>query len=387
MLSLLEERAPIDVLISLLDHKNPETRKQTAVAMDHLLTRIPIETIVNKLRDRNKGVRRTAGMVLLRNDIDIPADLLMPFIDTPENIARATAIELLGDRLPLSCLLAIARDDHKWTVRAAALKVLGSMGTQVPLDLFLEALCDKSLRLAALIALGKQKERIPIPIVIGALYGRWRMNLNASDILVQLGKRVPRELLLALLDDPMAYVRVTAIRLLTTIEYDEPFPFDMVRDMLQDCDASVREAAIEVLDKLEVIEPVESWIAALSNDHSEVRNAALDALTKAGKRSPQELEQIKALLGDSETYHSAIACLKKNHMEVLREVAQEASNILMYKGSGQVLGSRQQEYIVDAIGNMNNPGPLLVDKLLELLDWPYGRVHIKAKQSLRQRGH
>lgn len=41
---------------------------------------------------------------------------------------------------------------------------------------------------------------------------------------------------------------------------------------------------------------------------------------------------------------------------------------------------------VEAIGNMRNPGPLLVNKLYELLEWPYAGVRVKAEQALRNLG-
>jgi hypothetical protein len=70
----------------------------------------------------------------------------------------------------------------------------------------------------------------------------------------------------------------------------------------------------------------------------------------------------------------------------LRALADEASSILLKKELGQVLGSLLWIDAVEAIGNMHNPGPLLVNKLYELLDWPYASVHVKAEQALRKLG-
>ena len=139
-----------------------------------------------------------------------------------------------------------------------------------------------------------------------------------------------------------------------------------------------------IRDRWGAIEPAEPFIAALNDSDDEVRKAALLAVTKLGERAP--VEPLKALLGESETYESAIECLQKTHPDVLREVAEEASNILLGKGAGQVLGSLVQEHAAEVIGNMYNPGPLLVNRLFALLDWPYGRVRRKAEQALAKLG-
>lgn len=259
-------------------------------------------------------------------------------------------------------------------LRLAAIKVLGTMGDQVPLEVFLEALCDRNLwvRKMTLVALGNQGERVPIPILIDALHDRRRVSEAAGDILEKLGTRVPHALVVQALGDPMAHVLRKAIHLLQTITYEEPFPVETIRSMLQDRDAGVREAAILALNQVGVIEPAEPFIAALNDSESNVRKAALLALENLGEHAPRE--PLKALLGESETYESAIVCLQKTHPDVLREVAEEASDILLGKGAGQVLGSLIQEHVAEIIGNMHNPGPLLVNRLFALLDWPYRYV-------------
>ena len=419
LLSLLKERAPIELLLKLLEHKDPAMRIQAVRALSRHATRIPIKVIVDKLGDRSKKVRKTTSRVLLYHiDMEIPAEQLLPFLDCPENIARKTAIRLLGDRLPLTRLIA-ATQDHKWSVRVAAIGILGTMGEMVPLDLFLEALCDKnlSIRSAAIRALGEQGERTPIALLVGALHDRKHVNSTAAEVLERLGKRVPRNLLLAALDDPLPYIRIVAIQLLKTIEYEEPFPFGRVRSMLQDSVAEVRLAVIETLNQLEAVEavepfiaaindidkdvrkaallalasrethaPLEPFIATLNDTDSSIRRAALRALTARGERVPLETEKLKDLLADSQTYNCAIELLKKTHMEILREVALEASDILLKKGTGQVLGSFIQENVAETIGNMHNPGPLLVNKLVELQHWPYERVRSKARQALLRLG-
>jgi HEAT repeat protein len=282
--------------------------------------------------------------------------------------------------------LIAATRDQKWTVRQAALKVLGTMGEQIPLEIFIEALYDHNLsvRRMALIALGNQGARAPIPLLVDALHDRRSVSETAEEVLKQLGKCVPRALVIPLLSDPLAHVRRRAIYLLQTIEYEEVFPVEMIRDMCQDCDASVRRAAILALTHMGALEPADPFIVALNDSDCDVRKAALLALANQGEHAPRE--PLKSLLGESEIYESAIVCLQKTHPDILREVAEEASNILLGKEAGLVLGSLVQADVAEIIGNMPNPGTLLVDRLFALLDWPYGSVSRKAAEALRKLG-
>ncbi len=387
LLSLLKERTPIDLLLELLEHKNPVMRGRALSALGRHLMRIPMSIIVEKLRDHNKIVRRVARLVLLRSGVDIPAELLLPFLNCPENKTRALAIKLLGSRVPMERLLA-ATQDHKWTVRVEALKILGEMGERVPFALFLEALCDRNLwiRQAAIEALGKQGERAPLAIIFGALHDSRRVNRAAAECLEQIGTRLPREWLLQALADPKPRVRIMAIQLLKTIEYEEAFPIDTVRRMLQDSETDVRIEAIEALNDVEAIEVTEPFLSALNDFSYRVNIIALDALRKRGQRACIETETLIRLLGDGRTCWDTIEYLPEASPELLRTLADEASSILLKKGSGQILGSLLWLDAVEAIDNMRNPGPLLVDKLYELLEWPYASVRVKAEQALRKLG-
>jgi HEAT repeat protein len=387
LLSLLKERTPIELLLALLEHKDPAMRGRALSALGRHLTRIPIDIIVAKLRDHNKIVRRVARLILLRSEVEIPAELLLPFLDCPENKTRALAIKLLGSRMPLERLLA-ASQDHKWRVRVEALEILGEMGERVPLALFLEALCERNIgvRHAAIEALGKQGERAPLTIIFGALHDSRRVNRAAAESLEKIGTRLPREWLLQALADSKAHVRIMAIQLLKAIEYEEAFPIAAVRRMLQDRETDVRIAAIEMLNELEATEVTEPFLTALNDSDYKVRKIALDALRKRGQRAPIEMETLIRLLGDGPTYWSTIEYLPEASPKLLRTLADEASSILLKKESGQILGSLLWMDAVEAIGNMHNPGPLLVNKLHELLDWPYVSVRVKAEQALRKLG-
>ncbi|EFH84384.1 HEAT repeat domain-containing protein [Ktedonobacter racemifer] len=384
LLNLLKKRTPVELFLKLLDDKDPQRRRLGIWALSGHLSHIPIEIIANKLKDRDKKVRETAARVLCRRDLEIPADLILPFLDCPENIARAAAVRLLGTRMSIERLLA-ARYDHKWTVRVAAIEILGTMGEQVPLDVLLEALCDQNLEVcrAAIQALGEQGTHAPINIIIGALLGPRRISSTAIEVLAQLDKRPPYELLLQALKDPRPYIRRMGIEYLQSLQSDAPPPVDAIIPLLQDSDAYIREATIKTLNHWGVIEPAELFVKALADDSYSVREVALSILIKLGGHAPRE--PLKVLLGDSSAYQFAIKCLQQTHPEVLGEVVEEASNILSGQGTGELLGSIQQAHIAEIIGNMPTPGPLLVNKLVELLDWPHPKVRMTAALALEGR--
>lgn len=130
----------------------------------------------------------------------------------------------------------------------------------------------------------------------------------------------------------------------------------------------------------EVIRPAELFVKALTDKNYAVRDIALSILIKLGEHAPRK--PLKALLGEARGCINAIKCLQQTHPEVLGEVVEEASNILLGQGTGELLGSIQQAYMAEIIGHMPNPGPLLVNKLIELLDWPHPKVRMTATLAL-----
>lgn len=169
---------------------------------------------------------------------------------------------------------------------------------------------------------------------------------------------------------------------LRSLQYNTSPPVDAIIPLLQDSNAYVREAAIKALDHWGVLEPAELFVEALADDCYSVREIALTILIKLGEHAPHE--PLKVLLGDAKGCMNAIKCLQQTHPEVLSEVVVEASNVLLGQGTGELLGSIQQAHIAEIIGNMPNPGPLLVNKLVELLDWHHPKVRMVAAQALSE---
>ena len=217
-----------------------------------------------------------------------------------------------------------------------------------------------------------------------ALHDRRCVSEAAGEVLERLGKRVPHALVLQALGDPMPHVRRIAIHLSQAIDYKEAFPVETIRGMIQDREASVREVAILALNQLGAIESAEPFIAALNDNENDVRKAALLAVAKLGERAP--LEPLKSLLGESEIYKNVIVCLQQTHPKVLREVAEEASNILRGKGAGQVLGSLIQEHVAEVIGKHAQSGASAGEQTVRLAGLAIWERKQKSRAGTAQTG-
>jgi HEAT repeat protein len=112
----------------------------------------------------------------------------------------------------------------------------------------------------------------------------------------------------------------------------------------------------------------------------------LDALGRLGERAP--VEALVAALGHSIYLVRLVAAqaLVKTHPEALLTAAPEAAAILGGEVPGAVLGSILHSFIADGIGTLAVEGetipPVLVERLITLLDWPFWEVRVKAIQAL-----
>ncbi|GHO57418.1 HEAT repeat domain-containing protein [Ktedonobacter robiniae] len=321
------------------------------LGLGHYWEHLPIETMINKLSDVDEEVRRTSGYVLLAHHAKISSELLFPLLDGTEGIALVTVIEQLNTRIPIKWSIAATRNQDA-EVRAASIQVLGTLDKQVPLSIFLDALNDqeREVQEAVLSAMRYQSHRLPI------------------------------ESLQQALQDARDQVRLMGIQALQSREHMEPTLVKTIFALLQDENYRIRYTAIETLIQWGSTEPIEAFVTSLADDTFIVRESAFNALIHVRERVPLHL--IKAQIGDSNAYQFAIKYLQQTHPEILGEVVEEASNILLGQEMSELLGSIQQAHIAEIIGNMPNPGPLLVNKLVELLDWPHQKVRMIAAQAL-----
>ena len=123
---------------------------------------------------------------------------------------------------------------------------------------------------------------------------------------------------------------------------------------------------------------LEPLVTALDHEQSYIREAVVLELGQLKDHTAVEL--VVAALGDSEqrVREAAIQVLHQLHPEALPTVVREAIAIVQRGEPGKVLGSMLQRVVADAIGNVGHNSPALLEKLTQLLEWPYWEVRIKA---------
>jgi hypothetical protein len=159
-----------------------------------------------------------------------------------------------------------------WTIRTAAVQVLGKQHTSIkPL---LNALHDEnvSVRATATRALGMQGKQAPVEPLVGALEDtEWRVRTAAAQALGRLKNRTPVEPLLPVLHDENASVRAAAVWALGTL--GERAPIEHLVIALQDKAWAVREAAAMALQEQGEKAPIGVLLAARWDEDSSVREA------------------------------------------------------------------------------------------------------------------
>lgn len=189
-----------------------------------------------------------------------------------------------------------------------------------------------------------------------------------------LGKRLSKEQLLVALDDEAPIVRKEALKV-----FDIDIPVEQLLCVLHDDDDEIREIALEILEKIVPRLPETQLIEALENKERTMRVSALQALQQHAPK-----EKLLAALGDSseEVRLTALDILLQHYPEMRAFLIKEVTTVLIEAKPSTLLGSAAQSYILDLISQMEPLSSTIRDKLLELLDWPYWEVQMKAVQIL-----
>lgn len=122
---------------------------------------------------------------------------------------------------------------EEWAERLNAVRMLGRLGTGVPIGLLITALDDPdaSVRAAALSALGNVGRRAPLHRLVSALHDTdWHVRETAVLVLSKQGERVPQEVLQIALHDADSAVREAAFLALqwhpSTSEPEHPAAYE-----------------------------------------------------------------------------------------------------------------------------------------------------------------
>lgn len=183
------------------------------------------------------------------------------------------------------------------------------------------------------------------------------------------------------LRDPDHNVQKTAKETLKTLRFK--LPIEMLLKMLQEPDADVRSAAVDILKEQGERVPIEALILLLYNKEEYIRQVALEVLRTQNKdRVP--LKPIVELLGDedSRVRDTTIQVLRKFAPEILTECATQAIAVFQGEIGDRVFNSLFQIFIAETIGDLGITSKELLEKLTELLDWPYWQVRVRAIQAL-----
>lgn len=406
-LEQLGEHAPIEPLISMLCDESEHVRSATVRVLKKLADQVQVEPLLELLSDENKQIRVAVLQVLENVKQSLPLAPFLIAVNDEDAEARWSAwhrLEQMSEYVPIETVL-VGLDDRDHSVVNAALKLAAKKGKGVPLEPLLTALKrlyeDESL-LATLFRAHK-----PHGSSIVYRQGKQSEWYDAGQATIEILKaHLPDESLLATLSSPHWPLRSAAARLLGKQKRQDAVP--SLITLLNDQEINVVGAAIWALGELEP--PIEPLITIFHEDMMLLGEAAADILVRLGINEPfimyldneydfrrsraiQALGQIKnnisserivAALGDSEepVRKAALEVLHQINPEALRSLISEAIVIVQGHVPGNVLGSMLQSVIAEATGNLGYSSPALLEKLTQLLQWPYWEVRMKAAQAL-----
>ncbi len=400
------ERTPVEKLVAALNDEDESVRLWAISALGRLGDRAPVSALISALHDESKQVRSDAVWTLRKVTDQVPVEPLLEMLHSENEQARIAALQVLGrltKSLPLEPLLT-ALSDKQAEVRMGALQALGNLSEQVPVEMLLAALSDTnwSVYSYALELAVKMGKRIPLEPLLVALDREEDTGERAAEVLE---KRLSEESLLVALGSTHWSMRSAAARLLgkrrvhhsvTSLlpllkdRGGENFrvaeaviqalgelggPVDPLVTILND-NSFTQTSAARVLGRLGVFEPL---VTALDNENHYVRRAAVLGLGES--KDPESFKLVVAALGDS-AKEVRDEALRQAHPDALLALVPEAIAILQGSAPGTILGSMLQGVIAEAIGNLGFSSPALLEKVTQLLDWPYWEVRVEAAQAL-----
>jgi HEAT repeat protein len=202
---------------------------------------------------------------------------------------------------------------------------------------------------------------------------------SASELLRELGQRVPLKQLLVALNDPDARVRVAAIKSL--MGQGDRVPLEHLLDALHDQDESVRRAAIEALGEQGERVPLEHLLGALHDKDESVRRAAVAALGKQGERTP--LEHLLNSLHDQDSFvrRAAVTALGKQGERTSLEHLLDAlhdENWVVRMAAVEALGRQgERVHLEHLLGALHDQDHFVRWAAVEALGRQGERVHLE----------
>lgn len=462
LLGRMGRDAPIPVLLDLLRDPFSRARLGAAQALAFLAPHVPTDPIITILQDLDSDSSLYIYLVLLllHSGVSVSAAVLVKALqktrvhsdhDDMQNVV-GMALRKLGEHTPIEALLQmvpdesetnrwspdtravdVLRDVYEWItpehlLSAAhhqgedvhlALKILGVMGKEAPVDLIRSILDDESrdcwLRAEAREILHEAGIRLPLKYFLAeadvishniddvatiedmrelgpqapieellellvsndkwvkhphSLHGYYNDRVHDTVIaaLRELAPYVPVETLVAALDSSNPLARKGAARVLGV--YGERAPIDKLIALLHNPQelSAVRIAALRTLAELQPYTPVEALIAVLRDDNGIIREKSLKLLERWGRAIP--LEPLLALLAlDDEEYE-----WRDDVVKTLGYLQDRAPLDLLFS----LLESSEEEDVTNAIWAFSHMGKYApLDKLIA-----YFYAHDKAQNNI-----
>lgn len=435
ILGILEDKASLNVLLSLLQVESWDIRKAVINALSHWGKSMPkdilrelfydVENLCDMmtLADGSTGFYMWAPSVcvsileaLISLEEEVPIDVIAQAAINKSEDVRHTAIrvlDILSKHLSNEVLFETLEDvleDESFEIHLAAVRILYKRGIKVSLKRLKAEASNKDI--SALYVLKNLGQHSLVKSVLGGKsFVEWlaadlvekkekRNEIFACfEIISVLGKMEDAEAVKPLIEvlegegysvddcDEAVYALGNLIKFI---------PINWFIEKLNSADEWMVGRAILILQHWneacavpqEIKEriPLEPLIRALYNHEEEnVRAATTAVLGMRGERVPVDL--LLVALGDisDSVREAAIKALRANYLEVLSSFQAEARAILEQKQSpGNILGAPVQSFIARMIGEMGLASFDHIQKLNDLLFWPHWQVQLNAIESFRK---
>ena len=399
-----------------LQHADPDIRQ---AALNGLSSYVPapgqpsvVDALLAFLHHEKTPELRRAGIKLLARGQDPRiARVMFPLLSDADADVRAAAVQVLGsiggDGV-LGALSKAVKDPDK-EVRRFALRGLGELGDAraVPALIALLETIDADLRYAVITSLGQMGDKRALDALLAIKHlgpderVSWMLALqhfddprivppmlealNSDDAHIkqqalQKLQQLPLEgnpdyvaPLVALMKDPDAYVRHTAVGLLQDLSGD-PRADEALIEALQDADGHVRRYALQgLLSSQKVHDPrvAQALTDALKDPDDAVRRIALQGLADARDRHSEEsVRGIAVNDADPATRAMAIRCLMRMADDQAAAVTEWLKNPDAALRQAAISGLRTER------------NPQLIDPLLAALQDTDARVRLAAADRL-----
>ena len=415
-LEIFGRQAPVRVVRGLtgaLLDESPYVRAAAAQALAKLEEHAPREDLMLLLDDPSWEVRASVIHALGKLGLEAPINNLIHALEDDDPAVRAMAVSALGKlKRPtlLRPLIKTLKDEDVF-VRLAVVEALGEQEENIPTNTLMKQINDEdgNVRLAVLNALSNLGERVPIGILTIALEDKDEtIRLRALQILKELGERVPLESLLITLKDQSEQVQREASKLLgkfSTEVLNRVSPTFLVH-LLADESEHLRAIAAWMLGEQKAFTAKEPLLTALNDSSEIVRTAVNWTLRELGayveEKPASELSpyknglQAQVVINQTRALHerqtSATSFLSML-IEYLKDksgyVQQESldtpdERILILFCEYQNKGHSFQKMVLD--GLVHGPFVEQLNTVLQSDDEPLRKITTKAFKQLQERG-